>query len=262
MKIRANDIEIRYELLGEGDCLVLIHGFTDNLNMWYNQTPEFQKHCQVLTYDVRGFGQTQKTGDYSMRLFADDLYELLEALGIESACVLGYSMGGRIGLEFALNHPEIVRGLIFANSGIGAQPNPEMVERRKLMLRMLEQGNNEVVSEMMAVASFSPGFRERNPVAFQSYKDVKLQNDLSSYLPIMQVLIGAIDAPIDLSRLKCPALIIAGDNDGFMELSVAESMKQSIPNAVLKVLPTGHAAAIETPEAFNQAVLDFMQGLP
>ncbi len=172
MKIRANDIETHYELSGEGDCLVLIHGFTDNLNMWYNQTPTFEQHCQVLTYDVRGFGQTQKTGDYSMRLFADDLYELLKALDIESACVLGYSMGGRIGLEFTFNHPEMTRGLIFANSGIGARPTTEMVERRKMMLRMLEQGSNEVVSEMMAVASFSPGFRERNPVAFRSYKDV------------------------------------------------------------------------------------------
>ena len=119
MKITANGIGMNYKLSGRGECLVLIHGFTDNLNMWHNQVPEFEKHCRVLTYDVRGFGWTDKGGDYSMSLFADDLWHLLNALGIRSACVLGYSMGGRIGLEFALSHPEMTKGLIFANRSDG-----------------------------------------------------------------------------------------------------------------------------------------------
>ncbi|UCD56242.1 MAG: alpha/beta hydrolase, partial [Candidatus Hydrogenedentota bacterium] len=104
-------------------------------------------------------------------------------------------------------------------------------------------------------------FEERNPEAFRRYKDIKMQNDPSAYLAIMQALVEALDAPVDLSHLTCPVLIIAGDSDGFMKLSVAESMKSSIHNADVKVLPTGHAAAIEAPEQFNRAVLDFMKGL-
>jgi pimeloyl-ACP methyl ester carboxylesterase len=107
MKIKANGIEMSYALCGKGKYLVLIHGFTDNLNMWYNQVPEFSKQYQVLTYDVRGFGQTEKTqGPHSMDLFADDLQGLLKALGLRSACVLGYSMGGRIALEFCMKYPQ------------------------------------------------------------------------------------------------------------------------------------------------------------
>ena len=94
MKVRANGIDVNCEVSGEGRCLVLIHGFTDNLNIWFNQVPVFSKQHKVLTVDVRGFGRTEGGREpYSMRLFAADLYELLRALGIDSACVLGYSTG-------------------------------------------------------------------------------------------------------------------------------------------------------------------------
>ncbi len=260
MKIKANGIEMNYTLSGDGKCLVLIHGFSDNLNMWNNQVDEFSKQYQVLTYDVRGFGRTEITEvPYSMDLFADDLYELLKTLDIKSAYVLGYSMGGRIGLEFTLKYPEVTKGLIFANSGVGAPRNPEMEERRKMMIDVLQKGDNEVISEMMAMGSFSPGFKERDPETFKRYKDIKMQNDPSTYLPIMQAMVAAATEIPDLSSLKCPVLIIAGESDGFMAVDVAESMKKSVKDAVLKVLPTGHAAAIEAPDDFNQVVLDFMK---
>jgi len=75
--------------------LVLIHGAGDNLKMWYNEASVFSQRYQVLTYDIRGFGQTQSTDEeYSIALFAEDLYELLQALKIDGAFLLGYSMGG------------------------------------------------------------------------------------------------------------------------------------------------------------------------
>jgi len=250
---------MNYELSGSGGWIVLIHGFSDNLNMWYNQAPEFSKRYRVLTYDVRGFGRTEAGKQpYSMSLFADDLYELLRALQIESACVLGYSMGGRIALEFALKHPEMTEGLIFANSGIGAAPSPDMEERRSMMAGILQQGDNDLISEIMTSASFSPDFGQRNPPAFQRYKSVKLQNNPSEYYAIMQAIVGAIDSPVELNRLRCPVLIIAGEHDGLMDVSVAESMNKAIEKAELHLLPTGHAAAIEAPTQFNRIVLDFL----
>ena len=79
---------------------------------------------------------------------------------------------------------------------------------------------------------------------------------------IMQAIVAAIDDPPDLTRLECPALIIAGSQDGFMEVSIAERMKEEIPDAELVVMPTGHAAAIEMPDEFNKAVLDFLRQTP
>ncbi len=262
MKIKANGIEMNYELSGEGNCLVLIHGYSDNLNLWYNQTSAFSENYQLLTYDVRGFGKTEvvKT-DYSMGLFAEDLRALLEALGIRSACVLGYSMGGRIALEFALTHPGMTAGLVLANSGIGEAPSQEMQERRQMMAELLQQGDIGVISELMTEASCSPGFKDRNPRAYEKLKSIKMQNDPSEYLAIMQAIVGSIDSPVDLGGLRCPGLIIAGDQDGFMYVSTGEKMRDAIPDAEMHVLQTGHAAMIEEPEAYNRIVLGFLDRL-
>jgi len=261
MKTKANGIEMNYDLTGQGQCLVLIHGYSDTLNMWYNQVPQFARHYKVLTYDVRGFGQTELKGPYSMGVFATDLHDLLQALHIKSVCVLGYSMGGRIALEFAFRYPEMTAGLIFANSGLGKPLSPELKERHAMMEGILRQADIEVISGIMAAASFSPGFEERNPDTFQKYKEIKMQNDPSGYVDIMRAVVDALDTPQDLSRLKCPVLIIAGENDALMDVSVAKSMKDSIDNAILELLPTGHAAALELPAEFNKAVLDFLKNL-
>ena len=170
MKTKVNDIMMNYELIGEGFCLVLIHGFGDNLNMWYNQMPTFSKYYKVLTYDVRGFGQTERSStSYSMEIFADDLYGLLSVLGITSVCVLGFSMGGRIGLEFALQHPEMTAGLILANSGVEGARSTDAAERRRQMMDAFQKSNNEAIAEMMTTGALSPAFKEKNPSTFQNH---------------------------------------------------------------------------------------------
>ncbi len=269
MKKEINGIKINYELTGQGNCLVLIHGFSDNLTMWYKQVPEFSKSYQVLTYDVRGHGETEVLGnEYSMDLFADDLKGLLDALEIPKACVLGYSMGGRIGLTFAMKYPEKTSGLVFANSGVmgpDVQPTPEqlqeMMQRRQQMLDLIETGKIEAIADVMAERSLSPGFREKDPDIFQKYREVKQKNSPSAYKKIMEGMMAAMANPPDLSQLQCPALIIAGEHDGFMATDVAYSMKKAIKNSTLALFSTGHASAIEVPEKFNQAVLDFLKKL-
>jgi len=270
MKIKANGISINYALNGQGPCLVLIHGFSDNMTMWFNQVPVFSKRYQVLTYDVRGHGHTETPkGNFSMDLFAEDLNGLMTELKIEKACVLGYSMGGRIGLEFALKYPQKITGIVFANSGVAApdaQPSPkemeEMMKRRQEMMAIFESGNIETISEVMTERSMSPGFKEKAPDIFNRYKLLKMQNNPANYQGIMQAMASGMTSPPDLTKLTCPALIIAGEHDGFMAVSAVESMKKAIKNATAVIFPTGHAAAIEAPEDFNKAVLDFMAKLP
>ena len=267
MKKEINGIKINYELSGQGPCLVLIHGFSDNQTMWYNQVPEFSKSYQVLTYDVRGHGQTEVTKDeHSIDLFADDLKGLLESLNIPKACVLGYSMGGRIGLAFAMKYPEQTTGLIFANSGVigpDVQPTPEQIQemmaRRQEMLNQIETGNIEAIADMMAERSLSPGFRDKDPEVFQKYKDIKMQNNPAAYKAIMEGMMVAMANPPDLGELQCPALIIAGEQDGFMALDVAYYMEKAIKESSLAIFPTGHASAIEVPNEFNRVVLDFLK---
>ncbi|HUS81842.1 MAG TPA: alpha/beta hydrolase [Dehalococcoidia bacterium] len=262
MKIRANGIAMNCKLTGQGDCLVLVHGAGDNLRMWYGQVPVFSQHYRVLTYDVRGFGETEcPESQVDMSLLAADLRGLLRALGIDSAFALGYSMGGRIALQLALEQPQMVKALVLANSGVGLGPRPPGAEeRRQSLIAALERGDLEAVSEQMTAASFSPGLKERDPALFARYKEVKLANDAQSFARVWGAMVQA--QPPDLSRLSCPVLLIAGEHDAFMPLESARLTHAAIAGGRLEVLPTGHAAALEAPDEFNRIVLDFLAGVP
>ncbi len=258
MKVRANGITINYELSGEGDCLVLIHGAGDNLAMWYGQVPVFSRQYRVLTPDVRGHGETEcPETPVDMPLLASDLRELLRALNIESAFVLGYSMGGRIGLQLVLDEPSMVRALILAGSSVPFNPPPSAaVERRQRLMAALAQGDLETVSEQMTTSSFSPGLKERDPELFERYKKVKMRNDAKSFAHVWGAM--APGKPPDLVGVSCPVLLVAGEHDAFMPLESVRLTHEAIPGSRLEVLPTGHAVALEAPDDFNRIVLDFL----
>jgi len=262
MKIKANGISMNYQTAGEGPNLVLIHGAGDNLNMWYHQVPVFLKNYRVITYDVRGSGLTDiPEGECSISLFAEDTYELMKALKVQTACFLGYSMGGRIALELALRHPELVKALVLANSSVGlTPPSSEGMERRRLMMELLDKGDMKTFSEMMTTNAFSPGFGTRNPVEFERYMGVKLENKPEGLARMMQSLAQPASPP-DLSKVTCPVLIIVGENDAYMGVEQGKQANEAIAGSKLVVLPTGHAAAIELPEKFNSAVLEFLTSI-
>ena len=267
MKVNVNGARLNYEVKGKGKALVLIHGFTDNLNLWTKQVSALSSVCKVVTLDVRGHGMTETpAGNLSIDLFAEDVRGLLDALSIEKACVLGYSMGGRIALQFALNHPDRATGLVFANSGIAGvgyqMPEAQMKEmmaRRAQMGELYESKDNARIADSMTERSMKPGMRTQRPELFAAYKAIKLQNNPEHYLAIMQAMGASAANPPDLSRITCPALIIAGDRDEFMSMDVTLFMAKTLPRAYMKLFPTGHASAVEVPEAFNQAVLDFLK---
>jgi pimeloyl-ACP methyl ester carboxylesterase len=261
LRIRANGIMVNYDLAGQGDCLVLVHGAGDNLQMWYGQVSVFSQHYHVLTYDVRGFGETElPESEVGAELLATDLRELLRALGIDRAFVLGYSMGGRIALQLALDAPEIVRALVLANSGMGVGPRPPGAEeRRRGLIEALERGDLETAAEQMTAASFSPGLKERDPALFERYKRIKLANDPRAFARVWRAVMQS--PPPDVSRLSCPVLIVAGERDAFMSVQMARAAQAAIAGSRLKLLPTGHTPALEGPQEFNRIVLDFLAGV-
>ena len=262
MRITANGISINYQIRGKGTNLVLIHGAGDNLNMWYHQVPVFAKNYRVVTFDVRGSGKTDRPeGQYSIPLFAEDAYQLMKAIGVDRAYFLGYSMGGRIALELAIHHPDLVKGLVLANSSVGiAPPTPESLERRRVTLELLDNGNLQKVAEMMITSAFSPNFQSRNPTEFDKYMNVKLQNKPDGIARLMRSF-SVPSVPPDLRRLKCPVLLIVGENDQYMGVEQGRQAHQAIPGSKLVILPTGHAAAIELPERFNSAVSGFLSSI-
>ena len=266
MRIKANGISINYEVSGTGKWLTLVHGAGDNLGSWWNQVPAFSRSYQVLTYDVRGYGQTETPpGDYSTDILVEDLCQLLEALDISETYLMGYSMGGRIAVGLTLGHPEMVKALIIANSGFAPMERneeqmQEMTKLREQRMKIVEEQGLEPIMEESTAMVFSAGWPDKNRDVFEQYKKIRLKNDPKSYLVAMRAMVWGAQPP-DVSKLNCPTFIIGGESDGLMGAESAKATQALIPGSQLKVMPTGHAAAIERPEEFNSAVLGFLAGL-
>ncbi|MFH1639116.1 MAG: alpha/beta hydrolase [Chloroflexota bacterium] len=278
-KVKANEIIINFEDEGVEDNVIFVHGYGDNCKMWWNQlaTPAFTKYWRLWAVDIRGCGGTERPKtDYSMDTLmkdfvqfwrmgraqvAADLEKFEEMAWVKTnPVVVGYSMGGRIALEYAIRYPRDVRALVLVSSGVGLprpEPTAEEQKQRDEMTALLKKGDIKKWAEMMTTNAFSPGFKQKNPKVFEKYKKIKTEQKPDALLRLREGMASASTTP-DLSRLTMPVLIIVGENDAHMGPEQGKKAQEAIPGSKLVVLPTGHASPIEEPEQFNSALLEFI----
>jgi len=264
MRVDADGISINYEIEGEGENLILIHGAFDNMDMWYNQVPAFSRYFRVITYDIRGFGKTEsREAEYSVAQFKEDLYQFTKALDIEKTYCLGFSLGGSIAVHLAIDHPELVKAIVLSNSSAGlpvSTPPPGAMERGQKIAELLGKGDIRAAAEMMAASAFSPDFKSKNPVEFERFVNSKLQNDPHKLAQVMQSLRGGGSTP-DVSKLQCTSLLIIGEYDLGMSPSRGKQLQQAIPNSKLVTIAAGHSCPFEAPDEFNREVIEFLTEL-
>ncbi|MBL6966182.1 MAG: alpha/beta fold hydrolase [Anaerolineales bacterium] len=254
-KITLNAIELFYEIHGAGEPLLLIHGLGSSSRDWEYQLPAFTEHYQVITCDVRGHGQSAKPpGPYNVPMFADDIIQLMQALDIAPAHVLGISMGGMIAYQLAVDHPEMVKSLIAVNC------NPELPVRnfkdrlaiwqREIIVQLIGMRKmGQVLSERLFI---KPDQEKLRQIFVQRWAE----NDPKAYLAAMRAIVGW-SVVAELPKLTMPVLVIAADQDySFVDDKTAYI--PLMPNAQMLVIENSrHATPVEHPEAFNQAVLSF-----
>jgi 3-oxoadipate enol-lactonase len=255
-RLRIRDIELYYDMMGKGPPVLLIHGLGSSARDWELQIPAFSQHYRVVAYDVRGHGQSDKPpGPYSLPLYASDAAELMMALEIAPAHVVGISMGGMIAFQLAVSQPELVKSLVIVNSG------PELVPRsvserlqvvqRQLVVRLLGMRKmGEILSQRMFP---KPEQEELRRVFVERWAE----NDPRAYLASVRAIVGWSVAD-RLEEIRCPALIVAADQD-YTPLAVKEACAARMPHAELVVIEDSrHGTTADQPEAFNAAVLAFL----
>ncbi|MGA7192424.1 MAG: alpha/beta hydrolase [Anaerolineales bacterium] len=141
-KISINNINLYYEKSGQGAPLLFIHGLGSSTQDWESQVKEFSKNYQVIVFDLRGHGQSDKpAGPYSMALFASDTAGLLNALGIKSAHIVGISLGGAVAFQLAIDSPSLVKTLTIVNSAPSLGGTPEQakaeIDRRVSIVKQM-----------------------------------------------------------------------------------------------------------------------------
>ena len=263
-KLAANGIEIHYEIHGTGKALLLISGLGYSLWQWHRMVPFLAGHFQVITFDNRGVGESEKTaGPYSAQLLAADTAGLLDALGIEKAIVMGHSMGGFIAQAVALDHPDKVEKLILCSTNFGG---PRHVPVTPEAMKVLADVTSDPLTRFKNGLSVStaPGWAEKNPGLIEEWIKWRVANPVEPVFYQAQMAIGLSLLPEEaafeskLPRLSVPALILTGAHDQVVPPANASLLAGKIAGSKVVVFPdAGHFFPIEIPEAASKAVIEF-----
>jgi 3-oxoadipate enol-lactonase len=255
-KETINGITVHYESRGVGDPLLFIHGLGSRASDWAFQVDHFSPNYRVITYDVRGHGESERpAGPYTMEIFARDARSLLDHLGISSAHVVGVSMGGMIAFQLAVDDPSVVRSLVAVNSLPELKPRRigEHIQlwQRILVVRLLGM---RTMAQLLAPRLF-PG--EAQAALRETFIERWSSNDTRAYLASIRAIIGwgVVDR---IEEITAPTLFVAADQD-YTPVELKEDFVTRMPKARLVIIEDSrHATPLERPCEFNRVVAEFL----
>ncbi|MBI5353630.1 MAG: alpha/beta fold hydrolase [Chloroflexi bacterium] len=263
-KAQSNGIELYYEIHGAGQPLVLISGLGYPLWQWHKMVPFLSEHFQVVTFDNRGVGQSDKpAGPYAAQMLAADTAGLLDALGIEKAIIAGHSMGGFIAQAMALDFPQKVEKLILCSTNFGG---PHHVPVTSEAMKVLTDVTSDALTRFKngLAVSTAPGWSEKNPEMIDEWVKWRVANpiDPTPYQAQMAIGFGLIPEAAafenKLPRLNVPTLILFGAHDKVVPPENASLLADRIAGSKVVIFPdAGHFFPIEIAEMASRTITDF-----
>ncbi len=258
-----NGVNLNYEITGQGEAVVFLHGMTGSTQDWANQIAVLSPKYKVVALDLRGHGRSaapSREEEYSVPISTDDVFALLNMLNIKKCCLVGHSLGGFVALEFALKHQGMLAALVLVDTSSGQFARaPGFAQLRQKLDELARSQGVEAAFEYDAANN--PTRIER----FQKHPELKevtrrkvLMTSVDGYIYFSRA-IGKWEPVMPrLSEIKVPTLIYWGDEDlGFTE--AVQVLEKGIPDSELvTVKGAGHSPHEEAPDVFNEALLKFM----
>ena len=259
-------VRLYVEQSGEGTPIIFVHEFAGDHRSWEPQVRYFSRRYRCVTYSARGYDPSDVPSDveaYSQDRARDDIRAVMDALDIETAHVVGLSMGGFATLHFGLHYPERALSLVVAGCGYGAEPNA-----RAQFKSEAETMADRILAEGMAAvgAGYAEGptrvqFQNKDLRGWTEFRDQLCEHSTEGSSLTMRGYQARRPSLYDLGEamtgLTVPTLIVNGDEDEPC-LEVGLFMKRQIPAAGLLIMPkTGHTMNLEEPAAFNTSLDEF-----
>ncbi|MDH5823652.1 3-oxoadipate enol-lactonase [Luteimonas sp. RD2P54] len=255
--VTGDGVRIAYRLDGAPDrpVLILANSIGTTLEMWDLQVPALSKHFRVLRYDMRGHGGSGvPPGAYSIDRLGHDVLELMDALAIERAHLLGLSLGGFVGQWLGVHAPERIDRLILSNTAAYLGP-PRRWDEAIAALR--EAPDMAATAESFLANWFPPQMLAENGPRVRQFRGMLLATERQGLAGAWAAVRDA-DLRRSIALIERPTLVIAGAHDTVTLPEHGEFIAAAVPGATLEILDAVHLPNIERPDAYLRLVLDFL----
>jgi len=257
-KIRVGDAVIHYHVQGEGEPLLLITGFSGDLYNWKKAIPLLSPSYKVIIFDNRGSGHTEAPDtEFTMAQMADDAAGLLDALDIDRAHVLGWSMGGNVAQELVFRRPEKVASLILMST-YTYEPNRARFAIDAMIHSVREGASMDTFQTMMQTWCSTEAFFRGKVSVCELGEDCDI-NVLNGFSRQKRAL-DAFDSREKLHLITMPTLVVHGEEDIMVPLYFGQKLAAGIAGAEFEVIPgAGHFLP---PKGYVPLVMDFLAKHP
>ena len=264
--VNINGVDLNYEVTGQGEAVVFLHGYTGSTQDWANQVPVLSPKYQVIALDHRGHGKSaapSREEEYSVPIFADDVLDILKTLDIKKCCLAGHSLGGFIALQFALEYPDMLAALVLADTSSGLfYRDPDYAQLRQKLDELARSQGMEAAFEYDAANNPMRVERfQKHPELREVTRQKMLMTSVDGYIYISRAMGKRETVTSRLSEIKVPTIIFWGDEDLAFTQAV-QILKEGIADSELvTVKGVGHSPHEESPEVFNDRLLKFLGGI-
>jgi pimeloyl-ACP methyl ester carboxylesterase len=258
--LQRGDVATYFQDSGEGEPLVLICGLSADLQYWRFQAAALSEHYRVVCFDNRGAGRsTAPDHSHTLPDLVEDLVALLDHLEIDSAHVLGHSMGGLIAQLLAVSYPERVKRMVLVGSFAEPDGLLRVAIRNWMAIRRSDMPWENVVRYVSRWA-YGPEL-VNNATVYEAFIAAALSNrysqTLQGFIRQAEALLAAEASP-GLAAMSAPTLVVVGEHDALTPKYLSEQLATLIQGSRLQVLPGAHSGFVEYPEHYNRVILDFL----
>ena len=263
-EVTVDGTTLHYVDVGSGGPpVLLLHAFPFHAAMWEPQLEVLADRCRTIAPDLKGFGGSDAPDDvsaYSMASYADEVAGLLSVLELDRVVVVGLSMGGYVAFSLLGRHRPLVAALALADTRADADSDQVLERRTNQQRQVREEGTAPVIDALLETLLAEDTRRSRPEVVDLARR--LMDNPPSGFVGALEAMKNRPDASPGLESLDMPTLVLVGDQDKPSPPDVARSMHERIPGSRLAVLEgAGHLTNLEVPDAFNQALLGFLEDL-
>jgi len=259
MNIIYKDSKVAFQQVGNGQDLVLLHGFCEDSTMWADFVNELSKKYKILTIDLSGFGESDLLPEHSIDAMADAVYAVIAHLGLQNLVLIGHSMGGYVCLSFAEKYGTRLAGLGLFHSHPFVDSDIK-IENRKKTVRFVERHGVAPFAAQFVRNLVTPSFFQQNTVLIDDLIHKINTHHSDAVIAASEAMINRADKASVLANIACPVLFIIGKEDG--AISMEDSLRQlSLPTvASVHILEgVGHLAMVEAREESLRIVEEFMK---